>query len=145
MITVVANLDNAGTMLRRRGLEPDGRIQKMFTIRCAAEMDQYTPMQQGILKNTKVIGTDSVTYNVPYARVMYYGVVMVDPVTGAAGFMTANGWRSRKGIPKIASNREFKYHGAPKRGKLWDKRMWADKKDKILNDVARAAGGRAER
>lgn len=143
-MNVVINIDDAETMLRRRGLEPGGRVQQMFTVTCAKEMDAYVPMQQGVLKNTRVIGPDSVTYNVPYARMMYYGKVMVDPVTGAAGFLTAEGWRSRKGVRKVPSDREFNYHGAPKRGKLWDKRMWAAKKAKIVNDIANAAGGKAE-
>lgn len=140
-MTIVANIDNAATMLKRRGLESNGRIQKMFTVRCAAEMDGYVPMRQGILKNTRIINIDSIIHNAPYARMMYYGKVMVDPITGKAGFLTPQGWRSRKGVRKIVSDREFNYHGAPKRGKLWDKRMWADKKSKIINDVARAAGG----
>ena len=49
-----------------------------------------------------------------------------------------------KGERKVVTGRDLRYHGAPKRGKLWDKRMWADKKNKILNDVAKAAGGKAE-
>lgn len=143
-VTVAANLDDAGTMLRKRGLEPGGRVQRLFTNEVAKHSDPYVPMQQGILKNTRIIEADSITYNSPYARMMYYGKVMVDPVTKAAGFMTPQGWRSRKGVKKIISDREFKYHGAPMRGKLWDKRMWADKKRIIVNNVAIAAGGKPE-
>ena len=142
--TIVININNVNDMLRKRGLEPNGRIQQMFTTTCAREMDPYVPMQSGILKNTRAITADSITYTMPYARNMYYGIVMVDPATGAAGFLTAEGWRSRKGIRKVASGREYNYHGAPKRGKLWDRRMWVDKNHKIINDIARAAGGKAE-
>ncbi len=143
-VTVAANLDDAATMLRRRGLEPGGRVQRLFTNEVAKHSDPYIPMQQGLLKNTRIIGADSITYNSPYARMMYYGKVMVDPVIKAAGFLTPQGWRSRKGVKKIVSDREFKYHGAPMRGKLWDKRMWADKKRIIVNNVAVAAGGKPE-
>lgn len=133
---VVTNLDDVSTMLKKRGLEPNGRVQKLFTTTCAKEMDPYVPMQQGILKITRIIGTDSVTYNSPYAKFQYYGKVMI-------------GVKSRrvfadKGERKVVTGRDLKYHGAPKRGKLWDKRMWADKKNKILNDVAKSAGGKAE-
>ena len=104
-------------------------------------MDPYVPMQTGTLKNRVIIRPTSITYNSPYARVMYYGKVMVDPKTGAAGFLTAKGWRSRRGVAKVVSDREFQYHGGPRRGKLWDKRMWADKKRTILTTVARSVGG----
>lgn len=146
-MTVVTNLDDAATMLRKRGLEPNGRVQQIFTNLCAKEMDGYTPMRQGILKNTRIIAPDSVTYITPYARNMYYGVVMVDPITGKAGILIMDKttqeqrWISRKGVRKIPSDREYSYHGAPKRGKLWDVRMWADYKKKIVANVAKAAGG----
>ncbi len=141
-MTVVTNIDDAGKMLRKRGLETGGRVQKYFTARCAAEMDRYVPFQSGMLKNgSRRITADSVIYNAPYARMMYYGQVMVDPVTGAAGFLTSEGWRSRKGVKKIVSTREFSYNGAPLRGKLWDIRMWATCKQKIISGVAAMAGG----
>lgn len=141
---VEANLNDAYKLLKKRGLEPDGRIQQMFTSKVARELNAYVPFETGTLRNTRIIGTDTITYDTPYARNMYYGKVMVDPVTKAAGFLTKDGWRSRKGVKKIVSDREYNYHGAPKRGKLWDKRMWADKKDKIINEIAKAAGGKVK-
>jgi len=132
----VFNMDDAGTILRKRGLEPNGRIQQMFTARCAAEMDPYVPMQQGVLKNTRIITADSVIYNTPYARFQYYGKVMVGIESGSP--------YARAGERKIVTDKDLTYRGAPRRGPFWDKRMWADKKTKILDDIARAAGGRAE-
>ena len=133
---VVTNLDDVGTMLKKRGLEPSGRVQKLFTATCAKEMDPYIPMQQGILKNTRQIGTDKVTYNSPYAKFQYYGKLMLGVETRSA--------YAKKGERKVVTDKDLKYNGAPKRGKLWDKRMWADKKNKILNDIAKSAGGKAE-
>ncbi len=133
---VVTNLDDVGTMLKKRGLEPNGRVQLLFTSRCAAEMDPYIPMQQGILKNTRQIGTDKVTFNSPYAKFQYYGKVMIGVKSRSA--------YADKGELKVVTDRDLKYNGAPKRGKLWDKRMWADKKNKILSDVAKVAGGTAK-
>lgn len=133
---VVTNLDDVSTMLKKRGLEPNGRVQKLFTATCAKEMDPYVPMQQGILKNTRIIGTDSVTYNSPYAKFQYYGKVMVGVKSRSA--------YAKKGERKVVTDKELQYNGAPKRGKLWDKRMWKDKKSKILNDIAKSAGGIAK-
>lgn len=141
---VESHLDGLNEMLKKRGLEKNGRTQKLLTAECARYMDKYVPMDTGILKNTRIIGTNSVTYNTPYARMMYYGKVMVDPKTGAAGFLTDKGWRSRKGVEKIESSREFDYRGAPQRGKLWDEKMWRNHSTAILNAVAKSAGGTAK-
>lgn len=65
--------------------------------------------------------------DVPYARMLYHGKVMVDPKTGAAGFLTANGWRSRKGGPKVVSSRPIQYNRTknPQAGPFWDRRLIA--------------------
>lgn len=125
-MTIVTNLDDLGTMLRKRGLEPNGRVQKLLTSEVARHSDPYVPMQQGILKNTRIIEDDGIIYNTPYARYQYYGKVMV----GRA--------------PKKLTERNLAYHGAPKRGAFWDLRMWADKKEIILDGLAKEAGGTAE-
>jgi len=135
-MNVITNIDDACTMLRKRGLEPNGRAQKIFTLTCAKEMDPYVPMQQGILKNTRLIGADSVTYLGPYARFHYYGKLML-------GILTHSAW-ARKGERKAVTEVDLDYHGAPKRGPFWDRRMWTDKKEKIVRVVAAAAGGVAK-
>lgn len=129
---IVSHLDDVGKMLRKRGLEPNGRVQIFLTNECAKEMDPYVPFQSGMLKNRKVIKPDSVTYNSTYAKYQYYGKVMLAP-NGSA-------W-AKKGEHKTLTSKELTYNQAPKRGAFWDKRMWADKKHKILRVVAKAAGG----
>ena len=126
-MTVVTNLDSIGTMLKKRGLEPSGRVQKLLTNEVARHMDKYVPMQQGVLKNTRIIEDDSITFIQPYARYHYYGKLMV----GRA--------------PKELTDKDMTYHGAPTRGPFWDKRMWQDKGGVILDKIARAAGGKAEK
>jgi hypothetical protein len=135
-VNIQVNLDDAYTMLKKRGLEPNGRIQRLFTSECARYMDAYVPFRQGILKNTRIIGIDSVTYNTPYARFQYYGKVMIG-IHSRSPF-------AMKGERKIVTDRDLTYHGAPMRGKMWDKRMWADKKTVIIDNVAKAAGGKAK-
>lgn len=133
---VEANLNDAYKLLKKRGLEPSGRIQQMFTSKVARELDAYVPFQTGTLKNTRIIGTDTITYNTPYARFLYHGKVMVGEKSRS---VFAN-----KGERKVTTDKDLSYNGAPKRGKFWDKRMWADKKDKIINEIAKAAGGRTD-
>lgn len=132
-MNVVTSLDDVGTMLRKRGLEPNGRVQQLLTVTVAKELDPYVPMQQGTLKNTPTIGTDQITYRGPYAAFLYYGKVMV-------GVITRSAW-AKKGERKVATDTDLNYHGAPKRGAFWDRRMWIDKKEKIVRVVAAAAGG----
>jgi hypothetical protein len=133
-VSVSVQIDGVDTLLKKRGLEPGGRIQKLFTARCAAEMDPYVPMQQGTLKNIHIIDDDSVTYNTPYARFHYYGKVMVG--------ITSRSAYAKAGERKEVTAKDIKHHGAPKRGPFWDRRMWADKKTKIVSDIAKAAGGK---
>ena len=75
---VVCNID-AGKILRRRGLQPGGPVQRWFTTECARLMDSYVPMQSGPLKDTKYVGYDQVEYRTPYAHYQYRGVLMLAP------------------------------------------------------------------
>jgi hypothetical protein len=133
-MNVKINLDTANQMLAKRGLIPTGQAQKFFTMTCAKEMDPYVPMQQGTLKNTRIIGQDTVKYNTPYAKFQFHGKVMIAP--------SGSTW-ARKGERKEATIMNLTYHGAPKRGFYWERRMWADKKVKVLRQVAAYVGGRA--
>lgn len=131
---VVCNID-AGKILRRRGLQPGGPVQRWFTTECARLMDSYVPMQSGPLKNAKYIGYDQVEYRTPYAHYQYRGVLMLAP--------NGSCW-ARTGERKHDSDRELTYHGAPKRGKEWDKRMWADHGKRLTAQAARMCGGRVK-
>ena len=134
---VEVQLDSEAAMLKRRGLQPGGRVQRLFTIECARQMDPYVPMRQGTLKNTRYIGPDYVEYRGPYAHYQYIGKLMVGSKTGSA-------W-ARSGEPKVyaAPPKELRYNGAPKRGALWDKRMWADKGPQLVRKMAAIMGGKA--
>ena len=75
----------------------------------------------------------------PYARYMYYGEVMVDPVTRAAGFRDKEGnWKSRKNVSKVRSGRPIQYDktkGHPRAGPYWDKKLMAAEGAQIAADV----------
>jgi len=98
-------------------------------------MDSYVPMQSGPLKDTKYVGYDQVEYRTPYAHYQYRGVLMLAP--------NGSCW-ARTGERKHDSDRELTYHGAPKRGKEWDKRMWADHGKRLTAQAARMCGGRVK-
>lgn len=112
------------------GLDRNGKVSEFLRDTCDKYMDAYVPMQSGMLKNTKVyMDNHTITYVMPYAHYMYKGKVAVGP--------------SRpKGVRRTISNIPITYHkGAPKRGAEWDKRMYADKKTKIIADVERYIKG----
>lgn len=130
------SLDSKQTMLSRRGL--DGRVQQFFTAECARCMDPYVPMQQGMLKNKREIGPNYVQYNSPYAHFHFIGLLMLGVKSGGA-------W-AKSGEPKRYASppKEMQYHGAPKRGPHWEKRMWVDKGHQIMRKTAAMVGGTAK-
>lgn len=130
-VHIISNI-NAGALMKKYGLGKNGLVQQTLVNECARHMDPYTPMQSGILKNTRVIEEDGVLYNQPYARYQYYGELMLAP-NGSA-------W-ARRGERKHLAGKDLNYHGAPMRGKLWDVRMWADKGRAILAGIAKICGG----
>ena len=135
---VGVKMDSVGAILQRRGLETGGRVQRLFTAECARQMDPYVPMRQGTLKNTRFIGPDYVEYKGPYAHYQYIGKLMVGIKTGSS--------YAQSGEPKKYASppKDLQYHGVPKRGPKWDKRMWADKGNQITAKIAAAAGGKAK-
>lgn len=137
---VAYELDSAEEMLKKRGLEPGGRVQKMLTMEIYRQSEPYAPFQQGILAHgpANVVADDHIIYNTPHAHYQWKGEIMGPNYTDGEGRF----WSGK--APKYYTGRPIKYHGAPKRGKEWTKRMWADKKSVIMDKIAKAAGGIAE-
>lgn len=72
-------------------------------------IDPYTPKDTGLMLQTARLRPHEIEYIQPYSAYQYYGEVYVDPATGAAGFMTGEGWKSRKGVKKVPSGRPLHY------------------------------------
>lgn len=91
--------------------------------------DAYVPMRSGSLKQRAVVatavGSGLIVYPGPYAKVNWYGKAMA----GKA--------------PKHVTTKDIVFHrGAPKRGKMWVKRMWADRGKAVTTLVRKTVGGR---
>lgn len=113
---VKINIDPTNKILGKRKLQKDGDAQIYFTKQCAKWMNNYIPFETGRLKDMDIeIGVDFVKYNAPYAKKQYY----------------TNKGNGKKNIAGL-------------RGKLWDKRMWNDKRKAIVKDIASYVGGRSE-
>lgn len=114
--TVKVNLDSVQTILSKRGLEKGGKAQRFMTSEIKRLSDPYTPMDNGILKSNVTIEADSITYNVPYAKRMWYGKVMA-------------------GNPLVATDKDINFQGSPMRGAFWVTRMDADRHNDIVEAV----------
>lgn len=115
-MSVKIKLDSTNKILAKRKLQKGGEGQIFFTKQCAKWMNNYVPFKTGRLKDISVtIGIDYVKYSTPYARKQYY--------TNSGG-----GIKNRSGL----------------RGRLWDKRMWPNKKGTIIKSTADFVGGRSK-
>lgn len=115
-------------------------VQKFVDSECIRLMVPYTPMRNGILMKTAVLGTKigsgRIFYNSPYARFQYYGKVMVSRITGSP-------W-ARQGESKILTEKNLTYDTShhPKAQRMWFEVMKADKRETILRGAARISGGK---
>lgn len=115
---IKVTLTNAEELARVRGLDKNGKLQKMLTSEIYRRSDPYTPMQQGVLKSQTEISNTQIKYKVPYARYQWCGKVMVGPA------------------PRKVTSKDLQYNGAPRRGKKWVLRMWKDHGQSILQSIA---------
>lgn len=104
-----------GAILRKRGLEVNGRVQRVVDQEVLRLCNPYVPHDKGdlIMSGTihTKIGTGEVIYRTPYARRWYY--------------------------------RPAHFKGAPKRGNYWFERMKKEGgRDKILRAAAAVAGAK---
>lgn len=127
-VTVKIKLDSVNVMLEKCGVNPGGDVQWFTTNTINRRLTRYMPFRSGALATKLKFVSDSTTITVlgPYAQYQYFGKVMVDPVTRAAGFKTKDGqWRSRRGVQKVLTDRPLDYSLSrqknPRAGPLWDK------------------------
>ncbi|HDK7188710.1 TPA: capsid protein [Clostridium botulinum] len=113
---VKIQMNDTEKILLKRSLNKNGQAQIKFTKECAKEMNNYTPFLTGRLKDMSVeLKTDKIIFNAPYAKKQYY---------------------LNKGMGKQGTSL------GGLRGKYWDKRMFADNGDKIVQTIADFVGGR---
>ncbi len=116
-------------LLKRRGLQEGGPVQKFIDNESMRYMSDYMPRRQtGELEHMMVLGTvigsGQIDIPGPYAHYLHEGILYVSPTTGSP-------WAKKDEI-KIPTGRELQYTGAPMRGKKFFDRMSADHKDDIL-------------
>lgn len=122
------------------GLEERGRVQQVVTQQVLTLSEVYIPFDQGILLASGDTENDTdIVWSTPYARYMWNGIVYVDPQLHCAGFLTENGWKSRKGVQKVPTDRKLQYQGGKLRGPRWVDRMMQNGGREKIEKAAREA------
>lgn len=101
----------------RLGLEPNGKVQRVFAHSCRTHMDRYVPMDKGDLRTNVDERPDSITYESPYARYQYYGI-------------------------RADGTHKVKHYTTGGTGPYWDKRMISADMDEVIREVQRSIGGK---
>ena len=107
------------TMLKDRGLQAEGKVQKIVDSEVLRRSDPYVPFDTGYLKKSGIIGTKigkgEVIYDAVYAHTNYY----------------MNAGKGKEGTSKGGL-----------RGKFWFERMKADHLEDILKTAKEKCGGK---
>ncbi len=115
---VRVDIDDSQKILLKRYLNKNGKAQVQFTKLVARYSNNYTPYRTGRLKDMMItLESDRIIYSAPYAKKQYY---------------------TNKGEGKQGTS------VGGLRGKMWDKRMFIDNGDKIVQSIAEFVGGRSK-
>jgi hypothetical protein len=127
-------------LMKERGLNPLGKVQKFIDQECIRLMAPYTPFRAGMLERSATLGTKigsgEINQIAPYARYQYYGKLMVSSITGSA-------W-ARYGEKKVLTDKDLVHDKSrhPQAGPYWFERMKADHKEEILEGARKVAGAK---
>lgn len=119
-------MNSVAKVLQDKGLNATGDVQQFHTANVLRRITKYMPFLSGMLIKVTIAQTNiqkpEIITDAPEGQYLFRGKVMVDPKTGAAGFMTPEGWRSRKGCTKVRTSRDLKYTKTKNRraGPRWD-------------------------
>ena len=133
-------MSSPGQIIRRVGIDRDGEVQRYYTHCVSNRMTRYMPAGAQAVLSTKLKFLKSSTEILvlgPYAKYQYFGKVMVDPKIGAAGFLTPEGWRSRKNCIKVRTPRNLVYSKQynKRAGPFWDRRMIQKERPALEREV----------
>lgn len=108
-------------LLRERGLQKGGKVQKFIDSECIRHMDKYTPFQTGFLKRSvilgSVIGSGILRYIASYSRSVYYNNSGRGIEGTAKGGLRGRNWfeRMKAACLKIILDGARKISGARRR------------------------------
>ena len=130
-------------LIRKKGFDANGHVQMFHTQNVLRRIKRYMPYRTGETYKITVAQTNiakpEIVTDVPYGKYLFYGKVMIDPKLGVAGFMTPEGWRSRKGSTKVLTGRDLQYTRTknPQAGPYWDRTLSACEGRAMAADLQR--------
>ncbi len=120
-------MNSVPQILRDKGLNETGDVQQFHTANVLRRIVKYMPFLSGMLIKLTIAQTvirrPEIVTDAPEGQYLFRGKVMVGVRSNSPGFMTPEGWRSRKGEgKKVATNRNLKYTKTknPHAGPRWD-------------------------
>ena len=138
---VKLQLPTAAQLIRDKGLAPNGDVQRFHTQNVLKRIKRYMPYVSGATYKITVAQTDinrpEIVTNTPYAKYLFYGKKMIDPKINASGFLTPEGWRSRRGSVKVLTAENLKYNKTknPAAGPRWDRALVAAEGKALVADL----------
>lgn len=142
-ITATLTMKDANQIIKDKGLAPGGDAQAFHTQNVLRRIKKYMPFLSGALYKITQIQTDirkpEIVTEAPQAEYLFEGKKMVDPKINAAGFMTPEGWRSRRGCVKVLTGTPLEYTKTknPMAGPHWDKALSAAEGRAMAEDLQR--------
>ncbi len=133
-----AFLPNQEEIIKKFGLDKDGRIQNVIDNSFIHYMKLKMPEDSGMMENnTRNPEGGFVTVETPYAHYQNEGILYVDPINSKGAFydpISGMFW-SRPNTKKIPSDRTLNYHGGPDRGAHFVERTATENFDDIINEA----------
>ena len=130
-------------IIRAKGLDKAGDIQQFHTANVLRRIKRYMPYVSGATYKITAVQTairkPEIVTDTPYAKYLFYGKKMIDPRINASGFLTPEGWRSRKGSIKVLTGENLNYNRTknPAAGPRWDRSLSAAEGKAMACDLQR--------
>ena len=141
--TAELTMKDANQIIKDKGMAPGGDVQAFHTLNVLRRIKKYMPFVSGALYKITQIQTDIhkpyIVTDAPQAKYLFYGKKMIDPKNGVAGFMTPEGWRSRKGCVKVLTQIPLEYNKSknPQAGARWDIAVSTNEGPAMAEDLQR--------
>ena len=136
-------MNKASQVIRDKGLAPGGDAQTFHTQNVLRRIVKYMPFLFGQMIKLTQIQTDirvpEIVTDAPQAEYLFEGLKMVDPKINASGFMTPEGWRSRRGCVKVLTGTPLEYTKTKNKlaGPHWDEALSAAEGRAMAADLQR--------
>ena len=142
-MTATLEMKAVQEIIRAKGVDKAGDVQQFHTANVLRRIKKYMPFVSGatykITAVQTVISKPEIVTDTPYAKYLFYGKKMIDPRINASGFLTPEGWRSRKGSVKVLTSENLNYNRTknPAAGPRWDRSLSAAEGKAMAADLQR--------